>query len=51
MKMEFVKKLMRGENSIMNKYEIHAHDKNFSLTIEILADSITRASEIAKDAL
>ena len=33
-----------------NRYEIHAHDKNFSLTIEILAGSITRASEIAKDA-
>ena len=34
----------------MNKYEIYAHDENFSLTIEILAGSITRASEIAKDA-
>ena len=34
----------------MNKYEIYAHDENFSLTIEILAGSIIRASEIAKDA-
>lgn len=34
----------------MNKYEIYAHDENFSLTIEILAGSITRASELAKDA-
>ena len=34
----------------MNKYEIYAHDENFSLTTEILAGSITRASELAKDA-
>lgn len=34
----------------MNKYEIYSHDENFSLTTEILAGSITRASELAKDA-
>ena len=34
----------------MNKYEIYAYDENFSLTTEILAGSITRASELAKDA-
>ena len=34
----------------MNKYEIYVHDENFSLTTEILAGSITRASELAKDA-
>ena len=34
----------------MNKYEIYSHDKNFSFTTEILAGSITRASELAKDA-
>ena len=34
----------------MNKYEIYARDENFSLTIKILAGSIIRASEIAKDA-
>ena len=34
----------------MNKYELYAHDENFSLTTEILAGSITRASELAKDA-
>ena len=34
----------------MNKYEIYSHDENFSFTTEILAGSITRASELAKDA-
>ena len=34
----------------MNKYEIYSHDENFSFTTEILAGSITRAAELAKDA-
>ena len=34
----------------MSKYEIYARDENFALTTEILASSIIRASEIAKDA-
>ena len=34
----------------MNKYEIYSHDENFSFTTEILAGSITRACELAKDA-